>query len=141
MIQGSIETVSPFGRVEENLSLQKEQFSPFRLYNRGAMDSLLRGLASQTSQSFDNHFADEVRQHLFQQPGAAFGMDLVALNIQRGRDHGLPPYNDWREICQLGRANSFEDLNRHFTPNSVQVFRNMYQSVNDIDLFLGGVAE
>ena len=37
-------------------------------------------------------------------------MDLVALNTQRGRDHGLPGYIHYREICRVGKVHSFDDL-------------------------------
>jgi len=58
---------------------------------------------------FNRKLEDGIRNKLFMDDqGHSF--DLGALNIQRGRDHGLPSYNDYREYCKLKRASSFEDL-------------------------------
>ena len=68
-------------------------------------------------------------------------MDLVALNIQRGRDHGLPGYNAFRELCGLGRVNSFQLLADLIPAKLVERLRLLYTHVDDIDLFVGGISE
>ena len=44
------------------------------------------------------------------------GMDLIAINMQRGRDHGLPGYVEYRRACQAGPSDSFEDFSNNMTP-------------------------
>ena len=46
-------------------------------------------------------------------------MDLVALNTQRGRDHGLPGYIHYREICRVGKVHSFDDLENNISKEVV----------------------
>ncbi|MEM9236230.1 MAG: peroxidase family protein [Verrucomicrobiota bacterium] len=120
-----------------NLSLADAFFNPSLTEDHG-IDSVLRGLAGQRCQQLDPVLVDDVRNFLFGPPGSG-GFDLAALNIQRGRDHGLPSYNDAREALGMPRARSFRDVNRDRRVQ--QKLASVYDSVDDIDLWAGGLCE
>ena len=65
-------------------------------------------------------FTFQLTQRLFQGVNETHGMDLVALNVQRGRDHGLPPYLEWRKICGLPRISSWKMLVPHVSEPQVK---------------------
>ena len=50
----------------------------------------------------------QLMDHLFDDN--KHGLDLMAFNIQRSRDHGLPGYIEYRKKCKVGRAKNFEQL-------------------------------
>lgn len=65
-------------------------------------------------------FCSQVTDHLFQ-GNLNFGLDLVALNVQRGRDHGLPPYNEWRQVCGYEKVNNWKDLEDFMEPQVLNI--------------------
>ena len=120
-----------------HVALKDAFFAPQQVVQHG-IDPVLRGLASQRAQQVDPYVVDDVRNFLFGRPGAG-GFDLAALNIQRGRDHGLPGYNRARRDFGLTAARSFSDI----TPDrSLQAkLRSAYSSMDDVDVWVGGLAE
>ncbi len=119
------------------LPLDQAFFNPAELVATG-IDPLLRGLSAQRAQAVDPFVIDAVRNFLFGPPGAG-GFDLASLNIQRGRDHGLPSYNDVRQHFGRSRAQSFDDI----TPSGEVRMRlsQVYASVDDVDAWVGLLAE
>ena len=65
---------------------------------------------------------------------------MGAINIQRGRDNGIPSYNTYRSLCGLNTANSFDDLS-NIPPVNLARLKANYLDVNDIDLYIGGASE
>ena len=123
---------------EGNLPLQEAFLVPWRITNEGGIEPLLRGLATNRAQKVDNYVIDDVRNFLFGPPGAG-GFDLASLNLQRGRDHGLPAYNDVRLALGLTPALDFDDITKN---QEVQKrLKSVYGNVNQVDLWIGALSE
>ena len=140
LIPGIINVYNKAGsQLSRSFQLKDVFNKPQILRSAGMVDGLVAGLTRDRMEQFDSGFVDDVTNHLF--AGDRNGMDLVALNIQRGREHGLAGYNKYREICNLGRANSFSDLSRQMSLSRTQDLQRLYSSVDDIDLFVGIFSE
>ncbi len=101
------------------------------------LGTVFRGVAATRSQALDTFIIEDVRSLLFGAGGP--GSDLVALNIQRGRDHGLPSYNEMRQALGLAPKTSFSDI----TDDAALAarLRAAYGDVSKLDLWVGGLAE
>lgn len=98
-------------------------------------------MSSQRALKRDEFITPELTNHLFQTDGFPFGLDLAAINIQRGRDHGIPTYTSWREPCGLSPIQNWDDLSKVVGAESAKRISFAYRSVHDIDLFVGGISE
>lgn len=139
-LSGQILRVDANGAESEfgHLPLRNAFFSPSRLTTEGGIDPILRGLAAQVHQDIDVFVVDDVRNFLFGPPGAG-GFDLASLNIQRGRDHGLPSYNDVRVAYGFSAVTDFSHISSDAEVTSRLSLA--YDSVDDIDFWVGGLAE
>jgi len=107
-------------------------------------DRLLAGMIGQSGQQMDRMVVEDVSNFLFQERPKKFGMDLAARGIQRGRDHGLPPYAKYRELCGvpgLFDPESWSICPPEFEFQTWNILAGLYKKPEDIDLFTGGMAE
>lgn len=81
-------------------------------------------------------FNPQLSRFLFR-AGNPFGLDLISLNIQRGRDVALRPYNEYLAVSGRKPIEDFHDLG----PMIGERLERVYNSPRDIDLFVGGLLE
>ena len=78
----------------------------------------------------DTNYAQIFHHRLFESTtpqGETRRHDLVALNICRGREHGIPSYNAYREFCGFKRAENFQDFADVMTGESIQTLQMIYR--------------
>ncbi|HLC25079.1 MAG TPA: peroxidase family protein, partial [Nitrosopumilaceae archaeon] len=136
-------TVSPGG----HLSLRDSFFNP-QIVKDDGIERILRGLAVGKSEKIDNFVIDDVRNFLFGEPAPVGGFDLPSLNIQRGRDHGLPSYNIVRNAYDLPTVDSFFDITYETDIDLANKLKTAYgvnvdgsDNVNAVDVWVGGISE
>lgn len=128
---------------------------PSGLYQRNRLDSTLRYLLRTPMQKISPNLNEEFRERFLSFEN---GADLAALILQMGRDHGLAGYSKFRKACGLKSPEKFSDLkfilmgetneksatnldNEEIFDELIIKMEKIYVHVDDIDLFVGGLAE
>jgi len=101
------------------------------IQNNG-IDSFLCGAFYDYGFAYDGNYAHQIHNRLFETTnsnGYTWRNDLVAINICRGREHGIPSYNTFREYCNLTKAYYFEDFGDAINYDGIQLLKKIYKLV------------
>jgi hypothetical protein len=122
----------------ENIQLKDAFFNPDYIKING-ISGILKGMSDAKMKKINNFIIDDLRNFLFGTPEHPHLHDLASLNIQRGRDHGIPGYNKVRRAYGLTEKKSFSDI----TSNGElqQKLSETYDTVDDIDPWIGCLCE
>ncbi|XP_026827307.1 dual oxidase 2 isoform X2 [Ooceraea biroi] len=105
-----------------------------------SIEKLLMGMAIQLCEEEDHKIVEDLRGSLFG-PLEFSRRDLMALNIQRARDHGVPDYNSARLAYGLPKVKNISFFN-HVDIEILQEFLRLYNnSFDDVDIWIGGILE
>jgi len=153
MIPNFFKTIGETQRSTSKICPLRHNFFQFEDFVLGtdksgkAWENLLNGIASSTGPACSPKFTDDLLNFLFCGKGDqcslkyGWGEDLAARNIQRGRDHGLPGYVKYRELCGLSVPSSWDDKPDDIPQKYWDNLQLAYDKVEDIDAFTGGVSE
>ncbi len=113
-------------------------FTPSYIKTNG-VDNMLYGVTQRPMQEIDGILVEDLRSFLFAAPASGILHDLAALNLQRGRDHGIPGYNTLRGAYGLSQFTNISEI-----PTSVDTktkLTALYDSPDAIDPWIGAIIE
>jgi peroxidase len=129
------------GNVVFTESLAQAFFNTASIDEANGINPLLRGVSRDFSQATDVYTVGVLRNLLFAPlvGGDVDQVDLIAIDIQRERDVGLATLNKTRQALGLKPYTSFAQVTSD--PVLQANLANVYGSVDNLDLFIGGLAE
>jgi peroxidase len=136
IVSDEISAISNTGAFTSEQTLAQSFFEDPAIFRATGADGLLRHLAGDLANPLDTHLVDGLRNLLVDPPS---GIDLAAINIQRGHDLGLGTLNQTRAALGLTPYTSFEQVSSD--PQTVAALKQAYGDVGAIDLWTGGLAE
>ncbi|XP_070493770.1 salivary peroxidase/catechol oxidase [Chironomus tepperi] len=143
LLPGLMKLAKEQENTEESIELHNILFNPYSLYHPNGFDNALRSAMNTSLEKSDPYFTKELTEKLFVHDASPVlcGLDLVSLNIQRGRDHGLKAYPEWRKHCHLTPVDTWEEMEKIIDPISFKRIHEIYKTPNDVDIYTGGLAE
>lgn len=139
LYSGNIRLFEEDRLINVTINLHNYFNNPDIIQQPNMLDSLIRGLATQSSQKVDLHYPEDLINKLY--TNGHFGFDVLSMDIQRGRDHGLPSYTHYRTLCGLPEANSFYDFFDVMSEEHIKALSKVYTNPKDVDLIIGGLME
>jgi hypothetical protein len=124
--------------VNNTIAVRDSFFNPSYIQQNGS-NAVLFGLTQGLAQNVDGVLVEDLRTFLFGPPSMNMLHDLAALNIQRGRDHGIPGYNTVRQAYGLGTFATFNDIPT--SQSNRDKLAAIYESPNFIDPWIGAIVE
>ncbi|HHB78623.1 MAG TPA: T9SS type A sorting domain-containing protein [Saprospiraceae bacterium] len=121
-----------------NIELKDAYFQSSRLINEAGLDPIFRGMAAHRQQAFDAKLVDDLRNRLFGDPGQG-GLDLVSVNILRGRERGVPDLNTVREAYGLPKYSRYSEITQDVQKQAK--IKALYWDIDDIDPWVGMLLE
>jgi peroxidase len=136
IVSDEISATSNIGAFTSAQTLAESFFESPSSFKATGADGLLRHLSGDLANPLDPHLVDGLRNLLVDPPA---GIDLAAINIQRGHDLGLGTLNQTREALGLTPYTSFNQISSD--PQTAAALKHAYGSVDAIDLWTGGLSE
>ncbi len=129
------------GNVVFSEPLAQAFFNTPEMDEANGFDPQLRAIGADFSQATDVYTVAALRNLLFADlvGGEVDQIDLIAIDIQRESDVGLGSLNQTRRAIGLRPFNSFAQLTND--PILQRNFQNVYGDIDNVDLFMGGLAE
>lgn len=105
------------------LKLKDEFYKPRDLGEDDELENIVDAVLKQKSMAMDTGYVDDVAKYYYRFQNSEqkiVGTDVLALDILRGRDHGLGSYTQYLELCTKLHVSNWTDLQR-FISNEVSM--------------------
>eukprot|EP00736_Rhodelphis_marinus_P007354 Rmarinus@m.23554 len=134
-IPQSVLIVDENWKVVESFPLHESFFRTDEMISRYGIDAVIRGFMAKQANHLDVAFSSSMRNYMFSTTGGAYG-DIVAADIMRSRERGIPRYNDARSALGLPRKASFADISSDGAKHA-STLETLYGSIDELDTYVG----
>ncbi|CAD7091912.1 unnamed protein product [Hermetia illucens] len=124
-----------------SLDLSKHMYNSDFWKQDCKLSSLLDGMLNSNPHKVDLYYKPIVLKNCLKSKDSDKGINCMALDIQRGRDHGLAGYTKYLEKCANTEIRNWKSLETYIGTNELNLLKSMYRNVDDIDLIIGAMSE
>ncbi|XP_055382473.1 peroxidase [Condylostylus longicornis] len=136
--------ISSDGPLTKLFSLKDQFYSSNFTGNPQKMNSAFSAMLIQKAMKMDSKYSESMSKYYLQTKSSSNkvnGLDSLAWDIQRNRDHGLQPYVKYLEKCENTKITTWGDLAQYIDSENIEKLKLVYKNLENIDLIIGGISE